>query len=240
MFDIAIVDDDQNFLTLMEDELNKSLFQTNIDYRIHSYNQSDLFKKDVIENVFQLVFLDIDMPDENGIKLAHELLTVKHSPIVIFVTSRQDYMKDAFGLNVFAFLGKDQLKTRLPQVLMDCIHYIYQHKVIVLKSDHGEIPFHIDDMICLYLSKRQLHLISVSGEFIIYQETLSKLVKEINSDHFIYANRSSVINLKYVLNTKDKCVSLDHTEHTEYISRDRVKKFDEKLMDYMMKQELYQ
>lgn len=95
-------------------------------------------------------------------------------------------------------------------------------------------------MICLYLSKRQLHLISVSGEFIIYQETLSKLVKEINSDHFIYANRSSVINLKYVLNTKDKCVSLDHTEHTEYISRDRVKKFDEKLMDYMMKQELYQ
>ena len=240
VFEIAIVDDDQNFLQLMENKLNENLFKTEIDYKIHSYHQVDLFKKDVNTHIFQLVFLDIDMPDENGIHLAHELLMVKHSPIVIFVTSRQDFMKDAFGLNVFAFLEKNQLDSRLPHVLMQCIHYIYENKVIVLKSNQGEIPFHIDDIICFYLSKRQLHLISLNDEFIIYQETLSQLFTRMNSDHFVYANRSSVVNLKYVLNTKERCIVLNHTEHKEFISRDRFKKFDEKLMDYTMKQELYQ
>lgn len=54
----------------------------------------------------QVIFLDIQMPNLNGIDLAETLQAEKDPPFVIFVTAHDEYALDAFKVHAFSYLMK--------------------------------------------------------------------------------------------------------------------------------------
>ena len=70
MIRIAVVDDDKIFAKQMQTEL-KSLFENkNIISNVLFYIDPEKFLHEYNNNPFDLIYLDIDMPKMNGIKLA--------------------------------------------------------------------------------------------------------------------------------------------------------------------------
>ena len=59
--------------------------QAVLDYQ--SGKKSATFLKTLSKENYDIVFLDIDMPDENGIVIACRLCNIDHPLVVIFVTS---------------------------------------------------------------------------------------------------------------------------------------------------------
>lgn len=239
MYNIGIVDDNQQFLDIIKNKVSYFLFDSHIDFKIYSYNLAYHLLESVKSLRFDIVLLDIDMPDIDGISLAKELRCLEHSPIIIFLTSKSNFMKDAFGLNVFAFITKNNIENELNMTLQECIKYISSNKSIILKTDKGKQVFYSDDIICVYIEDRKIKLITYLNTYQVYQETISSIYNKINHQDFVFANRSCFANLKYISNTNQGCITFLNTEHIEYISREKVKEFDQQLVEYISKQVLY-
>ena len=66
---------------------------------------------------FDLVLLDIHMPGQDGLALAHTLQTLPHPPAVVFVTAHSDHAVSAFELDAVDYLTKPVRRERLQQAL---------------------------------------------------------------------------------------------------------------------------
>ena len=68
-------------------------------------NGKDLMS--IIKNIMpDIVFLDISMPNDNGINIAGMISQLNNPPTVVFVTSYDYYALDAFRVNAFDYLIK--------------------------------------------------------------------------------------------------------------------------------------
>ena len=81
---IALCDDEAADLKY-EEELISSVLPDNIDWVIDSFiSPADMLKSDKIYN---MVFLDVEMDDMNGIELARKLSEKKKDCMVFFITN---------------------------------------------------------------------------------------------------------------------------------------------------------
>lgn len=64
-----------------------------------------------------LVLLDIHMPGQDGLALAHVLQALPHPPAVVFVTAHADHAVSAFELDAVDYLTKPVRRERLQQAL---------------------------------------------------------------------------------------------------------------------------
>lgn len=66
---------------------------------------------------YDVVLLDIHMPGQDGLALAHTLQTLPHPPAVVFVTAHADHAVSAFELDAVDYLTKPVRRERLQQAL---------------------------------------------------------------------------------------------------------------------------
>lgn len=64
-----------------------------------------------------LVFLDIDMPGVDGIRLAECLRELEEPPLTVFVTAYEEYAVDAFGVDAVDYLLKPVRLERLQKAV---------------------------------------------------------------------------------------------------------------------------
>lgn len=66
---------------------------------------------------FDIAFLDIEMPDMSGLKLARKLMELKQNLNIVFVTAYNEYALSAFKLYASAFLTKPVRKDEILDAL---------------------------------------------------------------------------------------------------------------------------
>ena len=66
---------------------------------------------------FDVVLLDIHMPGQDGLALAHALQALPQPPAVVFVTAHADHAVSAFELDAVDYLTKPVRRERLQQAL---------------------------------------------------------------------------------------------------------------------------
>jgi two-component SAPR family response regulator len=69
------------------------------------------------ENKVDAVFLDIEMPDMNGIELSSSILDMHEGIAIVFVTAYNQYAVEAFHLNALDYLMKPVSANRLEEAL---------------------------------------------------------------------------------------------------------------------------
>lgn len=183
---IAIVDDQKEFLDIIKETVSC------LDQDFYSFTSVlDMEKTDID---FGLVLLDIDMPDYNGIDYAknHKNLNI------IFITSRDDKVKDAFGSNVYGFISKSDSKERYIKVIKEVLPQINQ-KIITIKSGKNHFEFLERDIVYLmYIGYKRISLVYNNKSYIITGYSL-KDIKEMLSKEFVYTDKSTIVNSQMIV-----------------------------------------
>lgn len=111
-----IIDDEPLALEFLESQLNKL---ENIEV-IGKFTFFDVAPNEELLKSIDLVFLDIEMPELNGIELAKEIKKINPALFVVFVSAYNEYAVKAFELNAVDYLLKpvqfDRLKNTLQRI----------------------------------------------------------------------------------------------------------------------------
>lgn len=159
-----------------------------------------------------LVFLDIQMPDLNGIEF---LKSLKSRPSVIFTTAYSEYALDGFELDVIDYLVKpfsfdrflkatnkakewNAVKSRenTPKDIKDHISVYADHKVYKLK---------LDDILYIEGLKEYVSYYTTDNKRIIALESLKNLEETLPAHKFIRIHKSYIVPI-------DKIKSMEGNE----------------------------
>ena len=106
---IAIVDDDVDFSSELQQYVKKFIERLYTRYEIDIINNN--FFNNTLDKTYDIVFLDIDLKEINGINIGKKLLVSEANPIIIFVSSRDDLVFSSLSVRPFYFT-KVIFKTR--------------------------------------------------------------------------------------------------------------------------------
>ena len=109
MLKIAILDDDKTALMISSSAIEAFLKEKNIEYRLFVFSNPLNFLASAKEEKFDLSFLDIDMPEMNGLEVANELSNIAKNGQIIFLSQREDLVFDCLKFHPFGFIRKSKL-----------------------------------------------------------------------------------------------------------------------------------
>lgn len=146
-----------------------------------------------------LVFLDIEMPEINGIQF---LQTLKTIPGIIFTTAYRNYAADAFDLDVIDFLlkpisferflrGVDKYYER-KQVKVVAEKKEITAKTINVRADRKTYKLELDKIWYFESLKDYVKIIGEDGT-VITHETLSSFEEQLNQQGFLRIHRSFLV-----------------------------------------------
>ena len=100
---VLLVDDEELQLIRITNAAKKALPE---DSEFYTYTNPVLSYEENLNNKFDIAFLDIEMPQINGIQLAKKLKKVNPLVNVIFVTAYDEYALEAYRIHASGYITK--------------------------------------------------------------------------------------------------------------------------------------
>ncbi|MFC0216014.1 response regulator [Paenibacillus chartarius] len=110
---VILVDDERLALDYLEMQLKKASDITIVG----KFQDPMLAKKRVAEGGIDVIFLDINLPEIDGIQLAEHLLEINPNIHIVFVTAYDEYAVKAFELEAIDYIVKPISPERLAKTL---------------------------------------------------------------------------------------------------------------------------
>ncbi|MEF9992526.1 MAG: LytTR family DNA-binding domain-containing protein [Romboutsia sp.] len=182
-------------------------------------------------NDIDLLFLDIQMQDLNGMDTARKIREFDNNVEIIFATSVLDYVCEGYEVNAYRYMLKPIDYNVFENNMGKCIENIIKKKndylTIIDKSKLIKIKF--DDILYIETSKRQLIIHTTSGCELI-KMSMRKLEKLLNKD-FFRCHNSFIVNLEKVNKIEVSDIYINNA--TIPISKHRIKQLKAKLIEVL-------
>jgi len=169
------------------------------------------------QNTVDIVFLDIQMPQENGIALARSISQMAHPPLIIFVTAYDTHAIDAFEVHALDYLLKPFNQTRFKQALQHAQAILNQRRgyaqalqsyVATESQTPGQhspylqqvVVRSVGEMECVRIE--QIRWIASASNYVelhlehrvvLHRMTLSNLEKHLNPKQFMRVHRTIIV-----------------------------------------------
>lgn len=205
---VLIVDDEKGMRTIIKKILDKSGGFKVVGDTDNGKDAIDIFK----EHRPEVVFIDVEMPEYNGIDCAKILTDIDPKTIIIFATAHQEYMSDAFQLYAFDYLIKpfkiervlqtlDRIKKLNKPVYGDGIDEIIKHEKgldrLMIKNKEG-ISFVDTKEIVLVQREENSTVVYTKTDNFITSVSLSDIEKKLDNTLFLRSHKSYIINLSLI------------------------------------------
>lgn len=102
---IAICDDNMNYINIIENYIDK-FKKTAVECDAYISGEELVYAYRENEERYDVIFLDMEMEQLNGIETANHIREFDEHVIIVFVTSHTEYMRDSFKCAPFRFLVK--------------------------------------------------------------------------------------------------------------------------------------
>ena len=109
MLKIAILDDDKTALMISASVVEAFLKEKNAEYKVFLFSNPLNFLASAKEEKFDLCFLDIDMPEMNGLEVASQLADIAKNGQIIFLSQREDLVFECLKFHPFGFIRKSKI-----------------------------------------------------------------------------------------------------------------------------------
>ena len=233
---IAICDDNQEELIVLENALTKYRDDTSSPINIVSFLEASLLIAEVENNVkYDLYILDIVMPGTNGIEIAKYLRNKNIDSPIVFLTSSKEFALDAFGVKAADYLIKPLDPERLIEICSQQLLRKNQDNTILLTTKNIVQSVDVAQIIyCEVISKTNYYHLNDST---VFKTTTSfKQVLETLSqfDFFYQVHRSIIINFNYVKKLDKDIIYLVSGVEIK-ISREKVKIVRDAYFNYVFK-----
>ncbi|HRG00794.1 MAG TPA: LytTR family DNA-binding domain-containing protein [Bacteroidia bacterium] len=157
-----------------------------------------------------IIFLDIEMPNLNGIDLYKQ---IKQNTLVIFITSRPDYAVEGFNLNALDYLLKPFTFERFKQATDKARDYFASNnnqktQHIFVRADYSLQKIMLDDITCIEALDDYLKIYINQQKTIVARMTMKAMLEKLPKTDFLRVHRSFIVPIKKVESLRNKTLQL--------------------------------
>lgn len=235
---IAFCDDNSiilnNLKNLIEDIINKYNIY---DFEFNYFCYTDPYEllKEHNNKMFDIAFLDIDMPKRSGFDLGDEVFALNENIFIFYVTSYENFMANSIKHRVYRFICKDNLeelhegiKSVLRDLAMSHTRYNFSYK-----NHSYSIPLM---NINYFESSHNCVKIITCNETFLQRTTIKKLSKEL-PEMFQQCHAGFIVNTFKIKKLSADNITLDNNQILPFsrkhrldlllsINRDKIAKFE--------------
>lgn len=183
----------------------------------NSFTSTNNALKYLKKNPVDLIFLDIQMPDINGIEF---LKLISQEIMVIFTTAHSKYAVDGFNLNAIDYLLKPIEPERFIQATQKAYDfYIFRKnkinddkQFIYIRSEYSLIKININDISYIEGMDDYIKIYTNEKYPIITRLTLKSILEKLPPSEFVRIHRSYIVPMQNIKEVRNKKVILDTIE----------------------------
>lgn len=239
---IAICDDELSEIRTIEDYIATFSVQSGIEFKVNKYTSGNRLLNSYNGNPskYDVVFLDVEMPEINGIEIAEQIREIPdRNVLIIFITSYPEYMQDSFDVQAYQYLTKPLSYNLFEAKMKRLIGYLneLQTNIAVVSLKSGEVILHLDDIICFetiksITTKSNVLVTTVNDEFTI-KGKIAEMEQKLKEQYFVSVHRSVLVNMKYIKRFNSNMVELTNGKTVE-ASRRKIAEVKEAFSKYMI------
>lgn len=237
---LAICDDEEISLVCLKGALQAFYENKNLSVAIDLFQSVKKMEQSLLVKNYDLIFLDINIQKDDGIKFAKNLRNEYPKIPIVFVSNQEERVFEAITVSPLAFIRKDKFISDL-QEFMKRFEDIYnemqkqQKTLLVQIQNQGLYKVPVEQVICFegYMHNQIMYEIGESEPKIIVSK-LKDLENELEKDGFVRIQRGYLVNMKHVIKLEKSQLVLSNNMQIP-IARSNVQNVKSILFEYNMK-----
>ena len=206
----ALVFDDNKILSELIQMKVEALFKKyGLEFQVDRMNS--LAQLEACDKTYQLAFMDIVLPEQDGIRITRKWKNSGRFDEVVFVSAHDDKVFASFDTNPLYFVRKTNLDEDLEQAIISYKRKISATQVIVQEG----AKYHVWDVNEIeYLASRNHYIDGYmkNGNKPLIRGKLDDIEKILQDYNFVRVQVSYLVNLKYVESVKSHTVYMKNGE----------------------------
>lgn len=218
---IAVVDDDASCRQHLRGLLEQYAAEKGVDFEIKLFHSSEEFIT-YYRAAYFAVFLDIEMPDVDGIRLGHLLRERDKTVPIIYTTAFQRFAREGYQVNAIDYFLKPVRYFRLSMTLDELRNRIPDAGTVLVCNREGNYKLYERDIFYIEVHGHHITMHTVSGKF-EYWGSLNELMEKLTPKLFSRCNSCYIVNLSFVTAMNGSEITVNGDEL--HMSRDGRKQF---------------
>ena len=233
MIYFSICDDDALFAKRIELSIRSKMKHSKLSFSILTFTSGKNLLYEITEGQKpDVLFLDISLPDINGMNVAKEIK--KHSPqtLILFVSEYEQYVYDVFLLQPFRFIPKNQINDRFNEALLSALNVIQERekKQFIIKTSMGIEKIAIDDIVMISREGNYVLIFMSDNQNYKMRTTLKSIYNSLPQEYFVWVTQR-ICNIKHIQKIKNNMVLMD-TELSLNIPHGAIEDLKSKILNY--------
>ena len=169
------------------------------------FTQTSKATQYIYKNDIDLIFLDVNMPDDNGFNFYK---TLRNEPMVIFTTAYSQYAVEGFNVNAVDYLVKPINKERF---IVACekaknisVKIFDQADFFLIRAEYAVVKIMLSDVLYIESSGDYIKIIRKNEKPLMSLMSMKKLTEMLPLDKMIRVHRSYFVALDKIEKVRAK------------------------------------
>jgi two-component system LytT family response regulator len=198
MLKVAVVDDNEVYLDLITKYVGNIFAENSVSFELFKFTLGNEFLLSNDKEKFNVVFLDIMLPDTQGFDVVDKLNENQNNIFVIFITTEEGLVYKGYDYRPFNFVVKESgssMESRLRQVIKKLIQHIRRFQVITLELPRGEKKeIELSQIVCISSDKNYLNYSIKNSSPVFLRQKMSEIETAFSGHGFFRVHKKHLIN----------------------------------------------
>lgn len=229
---IAICDDQVQYRTQIVTAIRDLLRKDGV--LVDPYKNGFDFLRGFEKNPYDLVFLDIEMPEINGIQVAKKLRQIHKDVPIVFLTSHIEYALEGYEVSALRYLTKPISIPKLQEVLSYVQQQLQEQRFLWVKTELGEEKVLINEILYMESQNQNVNIVTTEDTYSV-RYNLGDYESELADDGFMRIHRGYLVSLGNIKSVgRNEIVLVDGSSLP--VSRSKEKPLKDALFQYIRKE----
>ena len=199
---VAVCDDEPVMLNMLSEIIMNEFAGNGCQCEMIKFTSGNNLLKEHNMNFFDVLFLDIHMPDIDGFGVAKAIRNISDKTFIIFVTTQEELIYDSFDFQPFNFVKKESGKLterRLASIIKKLLRHHKQFDSFMLEPAFEEKRIiTVRDVVVITSDKNYIEYILTDGKKYKIRGTLGESETRFADYDFVKTHRSFLVNMKHI------------------------------------------
>ena len=182
----------------------------------HTFTRVSLAQQHLNSFPVDLIFLDIEMPDKNGLEF---LKAIKQNIMVVFTTAHSKYAVESYNVNAIDYLLKP-IEIERFKIACNKANDFFDYSnsstsklkhCLYVRSEYALIKILYNEIRYLETMDDYIKIHTTDGKIVLTLMSMKKILEKLPSNEFIRVHRSFAVSLSNISSIRNQTILLGDT-----------------------------